>query len=71
MVATAQPAPPDDTLKSRAATLQQRHNFRYSLPRLLAERINHPPLDKADLLTDDFAPVNLYETMGREQKRKK
>jgi spermidine synthase len=71
MVATAQPAPSDDTLNSRAATLQQRHNFRYPLPQLVAKRIEHPRLGEADLLTDDFAPVNLYETMGRDQKRKK
>jgi hypothetical protein len=71
MVATAQPAPPEDTLKNRAVNLQQRHSFRYPLPRLLAARIEHPSLDGAELLTDDFAPVNLYENMGRDQKRKK
>jgi spermidine synthase len=71
MVATAQDAPSDDVLKSRAATLQQRHSFRYPLPQLMAKRIGHPALDKAELLTDDFAPVNLYDSIGREQKRKR
>jgi hypothetical protein len=71
MVVTAQPAPADTVLNERAAALQQRHSFRYPLPQLLTKRIEQPPLDKAELLTDDFAPVNLYETMGREQRRKK
>jgi spermidine synthase len=71
MVTTAQSAPSEDTLKGRAATLQQRHSFRYPLPRLLAARIEHPSLDGAELLTDDFAPVNLYGSTGREQRRKK
>ena len=70
-VATAQPAPSDDTLKTRAAALQQRHGFRYPLPQLIAKRIDQPPLDKAELLTDDFAPVNLYDAIGREQRKKK
>jgi spermidine synthase len=71
MVATAQAAPPDDTLKERAAALQQRHNFRYALPQLLTYRIAQPDLGKAELLTDDFAPVNLYDSIGREQRKKK
>ena len=71
MVATVEAAPPDDTLKSRAAALQQRYNFRYPLPQLMAKRIGHPPLDKAELLTDDFAPVNLYDQIGRDQKKRK
>jgi spermidine synthase len=70
MIVTAQPTPPDDTINRRAAALQQRHNFRYPLPQLLAKRITHPPLDKAELLTDDFAPVNLYDSIGRERRKK-
>ena len=60
MVATAQP-PSDDVLKNRAEALQQKHNFRYPLPQLMAKRIPQPALDNAELLTDDFAPVNLYD----------
>jgi spermidine synthase len=70
MVVTAQPAPPDDTINSRAAALQQRYSFRYPLPQLLAKRIAHPPLDKAELLTDDFAPVNFYDSIGRERRKR-
>lgn len=70
-IATAQPAPPDDVLKARAAELQQRHRFRYPLPPMLAKRIAMPALDKAEVLTDDFAPVNLYDQIGRDQKRRR
>ena len=71
MVATAQPSPADDVLKERATALQQKHGFRYPLPGLVAKRIPQPPLDMAELLTDDFAPVNLYDQIGREQKKRK
>ena len=71
MVATTQAAPADDALQERAAALQQKHGFRYPLPGLMAKRIAQPALDKAELLTDDFAPVNLYDSIGREQKKRK
>jgi spermidine synthase len=70
-IATAQAAPADDVLKSRAEALQQKHGFRYPLPGMMGKRIAQPALDKADLLTDDFAPVNLYDQIGREQKKRK
>jgi spermidine synthase len=63
--------PSDDVLKSRAEGLQRRHNFRYPLPQLIAKRIPQPALDNAELLTDDFAPVNLYDAIGRELRKKK
>ena len=59
------------TIFGRAAAMQQKHNFRFPLPQLMAKRIAHPALDKAELLTDDFAPVNLYDAIGRDQKRKR
>jgi spermidine synthase len=71
MVATAQAAPADDALQERATALQHKHGFRYPLPGLMAKRIAQPVLDKAELLTDDFAPVNLYDAIGRDQKRKR
>ena len=70
-VAIAQAAPADSVLKERAAALQKKHGFRYPLPDLMAKRIAQPSLDKAELLTDDFAPVNLYDQIGREQKKRK
>jgi spermidine synthase len=71
VVATAQTAPADDVLKARAAALQQRHGFRYPLPQMLAKRIPQPALGNAELLTDDFAPVDLYDQIGREQNKRR
>ena len=60
VIGTAQAAPDAATLARRASALQESHNFRYSLPQLLTTRVKHPSLDKGELLTDDFAPVNLF-----------
>jgi spermidine synthase len=58
-VATASVAPDGATLARRAAELQQRYEFRFALPSLLAERIQKPPDVKGRVLTDDFAPVDM------------
>jgi spermidine synthase len=71
VVVTAGPPPDDATLTRRAAALQQRHNFRFPLPELLARRTDRRPSQKGELLTDDFAPVNLYYTIGERKGRKK
>jgi spermidine synthase len=70
-IATAAPAPSDEVLARRAAALQEQHNFRFSLPQLLARRTDQKPAQKGELITDDFAPVNLYDTIGERRGRKK
>ncbi|MFL5044154.1 MAG: hypothetical protein ACJ8EA_04860, partial [Xanthobacteraceae bacterium] len=70
-IVTAGPPPDAETLASRAAALQERHNFRFPLPQLLARRTDKKPAQKGELLTDDFAPVNLYDTIGERRGRKK
>jgi spermidine synthase len=70
-VVTSAPAPDNDTLAQRAAALQERHNFRFPLPHLLARRIATPSTREGELLTDDFAPVNLYDTIGERARRRK
>ncbi len=70
-VVTAAPAPDEETLARRAAALQERFNFRFPLPQLLARRSDKKPSQKGELLTDDFAPVNLYDTIGERRDRKK
>jgi spermidine synthase len=70
-VATAGAAPDGATLAQRAEALQQKHNFRFPLPALLARRITTPSTAGGELLTDDFAPVNLYDTIGERQRRRK
>ena len=70
-VFAAEPFAADDVLTKRAAELQQKHAFRYALPGLLERRLPMPSMKEAELLTDDFAPVNLYDTIGREKRKKK
>jgi spermidine synthase len=70
-VVTAAPAPEKDVLASRAAALQERYKFRFPLPELVARRSDRKPSQKGELLTDDFAPVNLYDTIGDRKGRKK
>jgi spermidine synthase len=70
-VVTAEPAPDTPALAARAKSLQDRLGFRFALPALLARRNDRPNTTQTgELLTDDFAPVNVYDTMG-ERRRKK
>jgi hypothetical protein len=51
--------------------MQEKFRFRFALPELAARRTERESAtQKGELLTDDFAPVNLYDTIG-EKKRKK
>jgi spermidine synthase len=72
-VATLRPLPDKDALAARAAALQEQFKFRYPLPELLKRRMDDPKSQAArgDLITDDFAPVNLYDTIGRERPKRK
>lgn len=58
--------PARETLSQRATALQDRHRFRYPLPRLLEKRsIDVKSQTVAgEIITDDFAPVDLYEAVG-------
>jgi len=72
-IAVAMPAtgPTADALMERALALQQRHRFRYPMPALVAKRAAAQSLEGGDLLTDDFAPINLYETIPVRPPRKR
>jgi spermidine synthase len=70
-VVTAEPAPDAQALAARAKSLQDRLGFRFALPTLLARRNDRPNTNQTgELLTDDFAPVNVYDTMGERRKKK-
>jgi hypothetical protein len=43
-----------------ALGLQQEFHFRYSLADLVGKRVTKAPPVGGDLLTDDFAPADLY-----------
>jgi spermidine synthase len=64
-----------DTLESRAATLQARHGFRFALPQILQRRLDKPQAQahaaKGDVITDDFAPADVYDVMGKDPRRQK
>ena len=47
----------------RALALQKQRHFRYPMSDLVGKRVTDQKADGASVLTDDFAPVNLYETM--------
>ena len=56
-----------EVLAARAAALQDRYKFRFPLTDLVKLRLANPMAEAKDgvLITDDFAPVNLYDTIGK------
>ena len=72
-IATASPAPGKETLERRAAALQERYGFRFPLPPMLQRRLDKlpPQAADADLITDDFAPADIYDVMGERPRKKK
>ena len=70
-VAGASPLDPR-TLERRAAALQERHGFRFPLPQILQRRLEQPRSQaaKGDVITDDFAPADVYDVIGRNARRK-
>jgi spermidine synthase len=73
VIAIAGASPIDtQTLERRAAALQERHRFRFPLPQILQQRMDRPPLQaaKGDVITDDFAPADIYDVMGKDPRRK-
>ena len=70
-VAGASPLDPQ-TLERRAAALQERHGFRFPLPQILQRRLERPRSQAAngDVITDDFAPADIYDVIGKNARRK-
>ena len=71
-VASASPLDPR-TLERRAAALQERHGFRFPLPQMLQRRVDKPQSQAAngDVITDDFAPADVYDVMGKDPRRRR
>jgi predicted membrane-bound spermidine synthase len=71
-VATASPLD-KNTLERRAATLQERLGFRFPLPQTLQRRMANPrsQAEKGDVITDDFAPADVYDVIGRDPRRRR
>jgi spermidine synthase len=71
VVTTTDAAPEPATLSERATAMQEKYGFRFPLPTLLARRTEKSgATHTGEMLTDDFAPVNLYDTMGDKKKKK-
>jgi spermidine synthase len=60
VVATSAAKPSAQTLLQRATALQQQYRFRYPMPDRVGERLADVKTDGAEVLTDDFAPVDIY-----------
>jgi spermidine synthase len=62
-----------ETLERKAAALQQRYRFRFPLPQFLERRIDEPETHalKGEIITDDFAPADVYDVMGKAQQRRR
>jgi hypothetical protein len=55
------------------AAHQERHGFRFPLPQILRQRLEQPHLQAAngDVITDDFAPADVYDVIGKDARRRK
>lgn len=62
-----------ETLTQRASARQSNHGFRYALPALLAKRKTDARAQtaKGELITDDFAPVDLYGASDAPEKKRR
>ena len=70
-VTSAQSTPDKAGLDARAVALQERYAFRFPLPSLVKERMKDPKAQAAGgvLITDDFAPVDVYNETGNRRRR--
>jgi hypothetical protein len=54
----------------KATVAQARYNFRYDVSGLMtARRIETPKATNGEVLTDDFAPVNVFDAYDRRYRR--
>jgi spermidine synthase len=60
-----------ETILSRAAQMQEKHKFRYPLPRLVSKPLTSVDTASGVMLTDDFAPADLYNALRNTQRKKK
>jgi hypothetical protein len=62
-----------EMLERRAGALQDRHGFRFPLPQLLQRRMEQPPSQAAgaSMITDDFAPADVYDATATDVRRRR
>ena len=61
IVAASTAEPGTAMLLEQARVLQQDYHFHFPLPDIAKRRVVNRNAERGELLTDDFAPVNLYE----------
>jgi len=72
VVCPLDPVTDAQALTQKALAAQERYKFRFDVSKLAAERrIPMPGELKGVLLTDDFAPVSLYDSQGRRYRRQR
>ena len=60
----------EEQQRQQAAAAQQRYKFHFDLSQLIAaRRISTPKAANGEVFTDDFAPVNVYDALGRRYRR--
>ena len=64
------PALTKEQMTERAKALQAKYKFRYDMSTLLEKRQTTIDAAKGQVLTDDFAPVEMLKTIGRHNQRK-
>lgn len=64
-IASTEPPIGLENLRQRANSAQARYHFRYPMQNLLPARVDWPDGLKAELLTDDFSPVSLYDVIKK------
>jgi spermidine synthase len=69
VLASLQPPMTAGQRLARATERQARYTFRYDLPALLKDEATIES-KQARLLTDDFAPVNLYDSIGGDTRKR-
>jgi spermidine synthase len=72
-LATNNSLPGKEVLAARAVALQEQHKFRYPLPDVFKRRMENPKSQAAggDVITDDFAPVNLYDAIRSDRTKRR
>jgi predicted membrane-bound spermidine synthase len=69
VTAPLDPVSKDETAQ-RAAAAQEHYHFRFDVTRLVEERRFQPPASaKGEILTDDYAPANVFDAYGRRYRR--
>jgi spermidine synthase len=69
-IATPQPGPDRGEVIRRATALQERYGFRYDMTKLVGQYVAKVDTSGGAVLTDDFAPAEIYGAPGTRIRKK-